>query len=241
MYERVKGVVLHTIKYNDKNAVVKVYTDTHGIIPFLLPQGSGKVARMRRALFQPLSIVEIETDIVPHRDIYRILQVHCLQPLANLHTDPVKNAVALFVTELLSHVIVEQEENAPLFSYVSSSVALLDRIERGVANFHLCFLYNLGLFIGIEPDVATYEEGRIFDMMNGVFIDGLPLHGHFLSREESAALYRLSRINYENMHLYRFNRQQRMRLLELMLDYYRLHSSAIGELRSPAILSALFE
>ena len=78
-------------------------------------------------------------------------------------------------------------------------------------------------------------------MMNGVFIDGLPLHGHFLNREESAVLYRLSRINYENMHLYRFNRQQRMRLLELMLDYYRLHSSAIGELRSPAILSALFE
>ncbi|HIU38662.1 MAG TPA: DNA repair protein RecO, partial [Candidatus Limisoma intestinavium] len=30
-------------------------------------------------------------------------------------------------------------------------------------------------------------------------------------------------------------------LVDLMLDYYRLHNSAIGELRSPAILASLFD
>ena len=60
MNESLRGVVLRTVKYNDKNAVVRVYTDTHGLLSFLLPQGQGKAARMRRALFQPLSLVEIE-------------------------------------------------------------------------------------------------------------------------------------------------------------------------------------
>ena len=114
MIEKLQGVVLRTIKYNDKNAIVRVYTDMHGVMAFLLPQGSGKVARQRRALFQPLSLVEIVADIRQGRDLYSIKEARCLHPLHSLHADPVKNAVALFVTELLSAVIVEQERNPAL-------------------------------------------------------------------------------------------------------------------------------
>lgn len=240
MNERLRGVVLRTVKYNDKNSVVRVYSDSHGLLSFLLPQSAGKVARMRRALFQPLSLVEIESDMLPSRDIFRIKEARCLLPLANLHADPVKNAIALFLTELLSNVIVEQERNAPLFSFIFGSVQILDRLESGVSNFHICFLYNLGMFIGIEPDTATYSSGRCFDMLSGVFSDTLPLHRHFVGKEEAEAVYRLSRMTYSNMHFFKMNRQQRNRLLEMMLDYYRLHNSSLGELRSPAVLATLF-
>ena len=59
MIEKLQVVVLRTIKYNDKNAIVRVYTDMHGVMAFLLPQGNGKVARQRRALFQPLPFGEV--------------------------------------------------------------------------------------------------------------------------------------------------------------------------------------
>lgn len=134
MIEKLQGVVLRTIKYNDKNAIVRVYTDMHGVMAFLLPQGNGKVARQRRALFQPLSLVEIVADIRQGRDLYSIKEARCLHPLHSLHTDPVKNAVALFVTELLSAVIVEQERNPALFSFVAGSVVFLDRANDGIAN-----------------------------------------------------------------------------------------------------------
>lgn len=240
METTMRGVALRSIKYNDKNSIVRVYTDQHGLLSFLLPQNSGKMSRQRRALFQPLSLVEIVADIRPNREIHRIKEARCLEPLPNLHTDPVKNAVALFITELLSHVIVEQERNAPLFAFLFGSVQFLDRAKEGTANFHICFLYNLGVFIGIEPDTSTYQPGMAFDMEAGVFVKGVPLHRHFVDGEEARAVYWLTRITYSNMHRYRFNREQRNRLLELTLEYYRLHHASLGELRSPAVLAELF-
>lgn len=240
MVEKLQAVVLRTIKYNDKNSIVRVYTDLHGVMAFLLSQGNGKTARQRRALFQPLSLVEIVADIKPGRDLYSIKEARCLYPLQSLHLDPVKNAIALFVTELLSHVIVEQERNSALFSFLTGSIAFLDKAREGVANFHICFLYNLGVFIGIEPDSATYRPGRLFDMQGGVFTDGVPTHSHYVVGDEAEAVYRLSRITFSNMHHYRFSRQQRNRLLSLTLDYYRLHNSSLGELHSPAVLADLF-
>ena len=116
MNESLRGIVLHTVKYNEKNAVVRVYTDAHGIMSFLLPQSAGKVARMRRALFRELSLLEITTAITPNRDIFRIIDARVSEPLPMLYTNPVKNAIALFLTELLSRVIVEREPSAPLCS-----------------------------------------------------------------------------------------------------------------------------
>ena len=113
---------------------------------------------------------------------------------------------------------------------MAGSVVFLDRANDGIANFHICFLYNLGVFIGIEPDRDTYCPGCVFDMEGGVFSSCRPVHGHYVEGVEAEAVYRLSR----------FNRGQRNRLLQLTLDYYRLHNSALGELHSPAVLADLF-
>ena len=241
MYERLNGVVLRTISYNDKNSIVKVYTDSHGLLSFLLPQNGGKAARMRRALFQPLSLVEIESDITAGREIYRIRESRCIVPLPSLHSHPVKNALSLFITELLSHVIVEEERNAPLFSYISNSVQLLDRLDDGIANFHICFLYHLGAFVGIQPDTATYRNGYWFDMDNGIFTPRQPLHTHVLAPREAAVMMLLSRMTFANLHLFRFNRDQRNEILDIALSYYRLHNSTIGDMKSPDILRQVFD
>jgi len=77
-------------------------------------------------------------------------------------------------------------------------------------------------------------------MEGGVFSSCRPVHGHYVEGVEAEAVYRLSRITDANMHLFRLNRGPRNRLLQLTLDYYRLHNSALGELHSPAVLADLF-
>ena len=241
MEECLRGIVLRTYNYNDKNAIVKVYTDNRGLLSFLLPQSNSKAAKMRRALFQPLALVEIEAVIMPGRDLFRIKNAHCLDPLISIRSNPIKGAICLFLTEILSRAIIEQEQNAPLFSFIAGSIRYFDRAESGIANFHICFLFNLGVFIGIEPDTENYAKGAYFDMENGVFTNMRPLHQNYLEQAESELLMNLTRINYSNMHLFQFSGAQRTQLLDMILRYYKLHNSSLGEVKSLATLREMFE
>ena len=62
---------------------------------------------------------------------------------------------------------------------------------------------------------------------------------HVIPIHETKALRYFRRINYQNMHLFRFHREERQRILTYLLDYLRLHYAPIGELSSPTILSLL--
>lgn len=50
----------------------------------------------------------------------------------------------------------------------------------------------------------------------------------------------LSRMTFANLHLFRFSRAQRNRIVELMIQYYQMHGSTIGPFRTPDILAQLF-
>lgn len=240
MYETTNGVVLSVIKYNDRRNIVHIYTDNHGIMSFLVPQGKTAAARMRNAMFMPLSLLHFEAHMVPGRDLSTLHDVHRTHVLSHLYTNPFKNAIALFISELLSHTIQEREQNSGLFRYIATSIRLLDGMHEGLANFHICFLFHLGAFLGIEPDLESYRENYWFDMNEGVFTSHPRAGSHNLNPEEAKVIVLLSRMSFSNLHLFRFNRLDRNRMLDLMISYYRLHNSTIGTLKSPAILMQLF-
>lgn len=240
MLEKLNGIVLHVLRYSDKNSIAHILTDRCGRMAFLLPQGATKNARMRNAMFMPLSVIEFEAKILPGRDLHTFRDARSILSLANLYSDPAKNAIAMFISELLTRSIQESEENIPLFRFIKASIELLNELEHGVANFHIWFLYNLGAFLGIQPDVETFREGYWFDMSNGVFTRERPLHPHILTPQNAPVILLLSRMTSRNLHHFRFSRTQRGEILDIALSYYRLHNSMLGTLRSPDILKQLF-
>ena len=240
MYEKLRGVVLNTIRYSDKHNIVHVYTDRRGLMSFAVPQGKTQAARMRNALLMPLSLVDLEAGIRNGRDLAVLRELRRNYPLATLYSDPFKNAIALFISELLAHVIQEPEGNDPLFRYIEQSVQLLEQLPGQVANFHICFLYHLGAHLGIQPNVDSYRQGYWFDMTDGVFVPSA-VRGHaLLQPQEAQVIHLLSRMTFSNMSVFRFSREERNRMLDVIISYYRLHNAAIGTLRSPDILKQLF-
>ena len=240
MYEKLKGIVLNTIRYSDKHNIVHIYTDGRGLMSFAVPLGKTQAARMRNAMLMPLSLIDLEASVRSGRDLSMLREVRRNYPLATLYSNPVKNAIALFISELLTHVIQEPEGNAYLFSYIEQSVKLLEELSGQIANFHICFLYHLGAHLGIQPNVESYRKGYWFDMTDGVFVPAA-VRGHaLLQPQEAQVIHLLSRMTFGNMGVFRFNREERNRMLDVIIGYYRLHNAAIGTLRSPDILKQLF-
>ena len=240
MYEKLRGVVLNTIRYSDKHNIVHIYTDGRGLMSFAVPLGKTQAARMRNALLMPLSLVDLEAGVRPGRDLAVLREIHRNFPLATIYSDPVKNAISLFISELLAHVIQEPEGNDPLFRYIEQAVQLLEQLPGHVANFHICFLYHLGAHLGIQPNVESHHDGYWFDMTDGVFVPAA-VSGHMnLQPSEAQVIHLLSRMTFSNMAVFRFNREERNRVLDVIISYYRLHNAAIGTLRSPDILKQLF-
>lgn len=157
-----------------------------------------------------------------------------------IHSNPIKSALALFIAELLSVVLREYQEDKALFMFLRQSIERLNDATVGVANFHLCFLFRLGRFVGIEPDVSTYQEGRIFDMVDGTFRLTAPLHSQYLSPQDSAVVALLSRMSYDNMHKFRLSRENRNQMLDVILEYYTIHYASLSSLKSIDVLRALF-
>ncbi len=240
MYETTCGVVLNVIKYNDRHNIAHIYTDRHGMMPYLVAQGNTAAARVRNSMFLPLSLLQFESRIMPGRELCTLHDVRRTCLLASIYADPVKNAVAMFMSELLSHAIPERERDEGLYRYIETSVRLLDSLDRGVANFHICFLFHLGAFLGIEPDVESYREGYWFDMAGGTFVPSPRVAGTCLKPDLARVIVLLSRMTFSNLHLFRFNREQRNAVLDAVIAYYRMHNSTVGTLKSPDILKQLF-
>ena len=240
MYEKLKGIVLNTIRYSDKHNIVHIYTDGLGLMSCAVPQGKTHAARMRNAMLMPLSLIDLEANVHSGRELAQLREVRRNFPLATLYSDPMKNAIAMFISELLAHVIQEPEGNPPLFSYIEQSIQLLEQIPSQFANFHICFLYHLGAHLGIQPNVDSYHNGYWFDMTDGVFVPAV-VRGHMhLQPREAHVIHLLSRMTFRNMGIFRFSRDERNRMLDVIIGYYRLHNAAIGTLRSPDILKQLF-
>ena len=240
MYEKIQGVVLNTIKYSDKHNIVHIYTRQRGLMSFAVPQGKTAAARQRNAMLMPLSLIDAEARIMPGRDLSTLRDTRRNAPLSVIYADPIKNAIAMYMCELLTHAIQEQEQNEVLYDYIEQCVMILESATLGVANFHICFTYHLGILLGIQPDTGTWHEGWWFDMQEGVFRPTPSGGSHWLRPDEARVIWLLSRMTFANMHRFRFGRQQRNQVLDVMLTYYRLHHSTLGTLRSPEVLKQLF-
>lgn len=241
MLTKVTVVVLRVVRYNEKSDIVDTLS-AGGRLSFLVPASRSHKAKVRRNLFQPLAILDIDADIRPKASLQRIKEARVLLPLADIPYNPVKSAMAFFMAEFLGRTIRDNEDNGPLFSYIINSIEWLDRKRDGYANFHLVFLMRMSRFLGLEPSMDEYRPGSLFDMGASCFISGMSSAAspHILSADDAGALHSLMRMTYDNMHVFRMNRLQRNRCTDLIMLYYTLHITDLMDMKSLPVLKKLF-
>ena len=184
MMQKLTGIVLHVLKYNDTSNIVDIYTEQVGRASFLVKIPRSRKSNVRSVLFQPLAFVEVEADCRPNSNLHRVHEAKLLFPFRSLPYHPYKSSIAMFLAEFLYRALREEEANMPLFAYLHHSILWLDECEnKSFANFHLVFLMRLSRFLGLYPNVEDYTSGCYFDMLNACFTPLLPTNGSFLKPE----------------------------------------------------------
>jgi DNA repair protein RecO (recombination protein O) len=207
----------------------------------MVARRGGRKAGAPQAFFRPLSVLEMDVEHLNTRDIQRLREVRTGCPLHDIFMHPVKNCIALFLSEVLYRAVRMRETDLQLFNYLYDSIRWLDLAEQGIANFHLVFLMHLVRYLGVYPNVESYCPNSFFDLLNGAFTASPPGHKHYLDRSESIIFSRLLRMNYTNMGLYAFSRRERYNIVCRILEYYSLHLSDFPEIRSLSVMQSLFE
>jgi len=240
MQIKTTGIVLHSIKHTDSSTIITVYTRQFGRVSYMVYGVNKKKSVCRAAFLQPLSIVEMDVFHIPGKDIQRIKDMKMECQFTSIPFNPIKNSVALFLSEILFRTLRQTEPDENLFLFLENSIQQLDCCEEGIANFHLVFLIKLSRYLGFEPNMED-NNGKYFDLMNGVFLKDKPLHAHFLLPETATDFISLLQTDYSNMHKLILTREKRTNLLKSLVEYYRLHIPEFHGLHSLAVLQSLFD
>ena len=239
MTSKTSGLVLRSVKHSDKSFIVTIYTRDFGRISYIVYGAGRKKSTVKPACFLPLSIIEISATHHPAKDIQQLNEARIAHNLSGIFASPIKNAITLFIAELLFKTLKHPDPEPNMFDFLKEAVLTLDQNEVGVANFHLVFAMQLCRYLGIEPN-GEYATSAYFDLMNGVFVKNKPLHSHFLSTEATKAFASLLNLTFDEMHTLNLSRNKRNELLEHLLEYYKLHIPDFHGLNSTSVLHEIF-
>ncbi|MDH7912270.1 DNA repair protein RecO [Winogradskyella sp. SYSU M77433] len=238
MLSKNNSIVLSKIKYRDYDLIVKCYTEQRGIVSYIL-RGvlKSKKGQTKTVYFQPLSQLQIEESYKPNQSLHSIREVKLNYVYKSLHSNIYKSSIVLFLSEILSNVLKEEEKNEDLFNYIETALQYLDS-EDQFSNFHLLFLLKLTRYLGFQPENSELDF-PFFNLETGVF-ENANSGIYSISGENLTLLKRLLGINFDALNTIKINGKQRQEFLNMLLYYFELHLGGFKKPKSLQVLNEVF-
>ncbi len=233
-----KAIVLSALKYGDTSLIVKAFTASDGLKSYLLKGVlSSKKGNLKAAYFQPLTQLEIVANHRNKGTLETLREAKVSYHYQTLYADMAKNAMTLFLAELLQNSIREEEPNEALFQFLEASLQWLD-MHKDIANFHLFFMLSLTRFLGFYPDVYQIER-PYFDLLEGEFTAYESLNP-MLKGENIYYFKTFLGINFDTIHTVKMKKANRQELLKSLILYFELHLQGFRKPKSLAVLNEVF-
>ncbi len=162
-------------------------------------------------------------------------------PQNSLQQDISKRAQALFITEVLSKTLREEEQNIALFQFLEVSLHYLEALDTSFASFHLLFMFQLTKYLGFEPQNNYSDERPFFNLDMGMF-SGIS-NGADISLEKDLGKYWKScfTVSYTAFNKLVNNHSARNIFLDSLLQFYRIHMENFEKINSVEILRTIFD
>lgn len=233
-----KAIVFNAIKYSDSSLIVKCFTFEDGLRSYLI-RGilKSKKGKLKTAYFQPLSQLELVVNHKNNTTLNSIREARVYHPYNTIHTSIIKQTILLFLSEVLSSIIQEEEQNQSLYTYLETALIWFDTHDEN-ANFHLVFLLNLTRFLGFYPDTSNSDDA-VFNLMEGSFTNST--YDKLILKNEKLNLFkRVLGINFDTINQVFFSKKERQIVLRIIIHYFELHLEGFRKPKSLDILETVF-
>jgi DNA repair protein RecO (recombination protein O) len=237
------GIVLRSVRYGETSLVVTMLTSLFGVQSYLV---NGVRTRSRKGegranLFQPSAILDLVVYHNEFKQLQRIREFRWAIIYQRLLSDVPRNAIALFMVELLGKCLKQPESNPDLYHFAEDCLMHLDQAEDTVAaNFPLFFALHLPVFFGFRFHDNYSAAQPYLDLQEGNFCKEPPEHHNYLDEELSSITAQLLRVQQaQELAQFRLHHLTRRRLLEAYQVYYNWQVQDFGSLKTLQVLKEI--
>lgn len=223
-----QAIVLNVIKYQEKNLIVKCFTEQEGIKTFFV-RGA-----VKKSYFQPLNLLEISYNQYNKSELFHFKTIEIKQPYRSLHIDYKKSVVIFFISELLFKIIREEQKQQELFQFIKNSLLYYDSVEWN-PDFHVYFLIQLTKYLGFYPDDSTIKN-PYFNAKEGGFESLFSIE--CFTEEESNNIKKAISTQIDTVVIE--NGAERKKILNTLLKYIQLQTISFTEIQTLQVVDELF-
>ncbi len=145
------AIVLSLQPHSDKAHVLHAYTRAGGRVNYMV-YGLGRKNAIGK--YMPLSLIQITADH-PVSGLPTLREASLLPLISNpLISNPSKQAISLFIAEVLYHVLRHPMTDEPMFDFLAQAIQSLDTTNEP-QNFHLQFLADFAAKLGFAIDPSN--------------------------------------------------------------------------------------
>lgn len=239
MVHTTRGIVLRTVPYGETSVIVLLYTELFGLQSYIINGiRSTKKTAVKSNLFQPPAILEMEVYHNELKNLQRIREARWHYLYRQIFFNIPKNAVALFITELLQKVIRQPEHNPGLYNFIEDAYIQLDQADTKItAGYPLFFALHLTSFFGFSIRDGYTPVKKILDLYEGEFVKDIPAHPYYVQEELSTVVSQLLKVMQPHeLHHIPLSLSLRRQLLEAVLQFYALHIQDFGVMKTLPVL-----
>jgi len=240
MLQKTKGVILHQIKYTDSGIIAQVYTRDFGRQSIMIKGMRSRKTGKHNVLFQPMFILDLVFYQRESRDVQILKEFSVSFSPVSIYEDIKKGCIAVFISEILTSVLREENANFDLFDYLEDSIIYLDKCAQGYSNFHIAFLSGLSSYLGFEPSKRPGPEYKYFDLLNGSFVIFPPAHSAWADKQISDILFSFFSSSFDEMRSIPLTGQVRNEVLETIIKYFGIHLPGLKKINSLEVLKEIF-
>ncbi|MBS1916267.1 MAG: DNA repair protein RecO [Bacteroidetes bacterium] len=240
---KTKGIVLRNVKYGDTSIIATIYTELFGVQSYLVNgvRTSSKKGQGKANMFQPAALLDLVVYHNELKNLQRIKEFRWAHLYTHIFFDVIKNAVGLFMIELLQKCLKQPEPNAELFYFIEDAFSYLDESDDAVvANYPLFFMLNLAGFFGFRISDEYNEENTILDLQQGFFVHEKTEHPYFLDGQNSFITSEILKVRKPGeLSDIKLNRETRRTLLQAYMHFYALHIQDFGVMKTFQVMQTI--